>query len=236
MDFIEFYEQYDEEGRLERHPSEFFVTTCLLDSLVPPAATILDVAGGTGRYAIYYAQRGHTVTLRDAVPKHIDLASVEISRRGLKHVHASVGDARDLECFPNASYDVVLCMGPAYHLSATEVRACYVECLRVLREGGLLVVAYVNAYEGWRENRYAEHFIHHSAEEMAAMISQFSLDVIYHVATDGPVFDELTALLTKYRDDRCQCVDWLEENRRILDDSIGLDTCIHGLLVGEKTQ
>jgi hypothetical protein len=108
--------------------------------------------------------------------------------------------------------------------------------MRVLREGGLLVVAYVNAYEGWRENRYAEHFIHHSSEEMAAMMSQFPMKVIHHVATDGPVYEELTALLTKRGDNRRQCGDWLEENRRILDDSIGLDTCIHGLLVAEKTQ
>jgi len=235
-DFIEFYKHYDEEGRLIRHPTEFFVTTYLLDSMIVPTAVILDVAGGTGRYAIHYALKGHSVTLRDAVREYIGLAKNTILRHGLTNVTATLGDARDLSGLADASYNVVLCMGPAYHLSMPETRVSIEECLRVLRRGGLLAVAYVNQYSGWESDNYTEHIIHRSGKEMSTIMNSFPVKVLCHVATDGPVYEELTAILEVGDSGRRHGYNWLRENSRILQESLGLETCIHGLLVAEKTQ
>lgn len=235
-DFIEYYKHYDEDGRLERHPTEFFVTTFLLDSLISPTAVILDVAGGTGKYAFYYAEKGHSVTLRDAVKKHIDLAQESISRLGIKNVCAKVGDARDLRDIAAKSHDVVLFMGPAYHLWMQELRIAIAESLRVLKNKGILVVAYVNQYDGWKDDKYTGHLIFRSGEEMLKIMGFFPLELLYHIATDGPVYQEVTELLEGDCGDGRRCHGWMQENHRILRESIGLEACIHGLMVAQNTQ
>lgn len=45
------------------------------------------------------------------------------------------------------SFDVVLCLGPMYHLLKDEDRIkCIDECLRVLKPDGILAIAYINIY------------------------------------------------------------------------------------------
>lgn len=46
-DFIRFYENYDEEGRLRRHRTEFAATTYILDKLIASGDRVLDVGAGT---------------------------------------------------------------------------------------------------------------------------------------------------------------------------------------------
>ncbi|MDP9311783.1 MAG: class I SAM-dependent methyltransferase, partial [Chloroflexota bacterium] len=46
--------------RLDRHRTEFAVTLrALAEFLPPPPATLLDVGGGPGRYAITLARQGY---------------------------------------------------------------------------------------------------------------------------------------------------------------------------------
>lgn len=103
--------------RLERHRMEFAITRrALADHLPPPPATILDIGGGPGRYAIALAQQGYTVTLLDLSQVQLDWArgkAVEASVELADYVH---GNALDLGRFPAASFDAALLMGPLYHL------------------------------------------------------------------------------------------------------------------------
>lgn len=53
-------------------------------------------------------------------------------------------DATDMYCFQDASFDVVLNMGPFYHLIDKKARKkCLEGSLRVLKIGGYFVVAYI---------------------------------------------------------------------------------------------
>ncbi len=45
--------------------------------LPPPPATILDVGGGPGAYALWLARAGYAVTLIDALPLHVAQAQAE---------------------------------------------------------------------------------------------------------------------------------------------------------------
>lgn len=61
--------------RLQRHRTEFAVTLRALDTyLPPPPATILDIGGGPGRYAIELARLGYEVTLLDLSQANLALA------------------------------------------------------------------------------------------------------------------------------------------------------------------
>lgn len=120
--------------------------------LPPPPAMIADVGGGPGRYARWLVGLGYTVRLRDLVPLHVQQALEDAGTDGLE-IDASLGDARDLDLI-DGSADVVLLLGPVYHLNQTAARAqCLAEAHRVLRPGGVMFVA---AISRWAPRLHAE--------------------------------------------------------------------------------
>lgn len=131
------YTDGDEDIRLslDRNKVEWLRTCELLARwLPPPPATVIDVGGGPGRQARHLLDHGYDVTLYDLVPKHVEQATA----RG---VPALVGDARRLPV-EDLTADVVLLLGPLYHLpDAADRAAALAEAVRVLRPGGVAVVA-----------------------------------------------------------------------------------------------
>lgn len=149
----QFYQSYNEDSRFER-PSravEYVTTIHIIDtwlSHLPPASSILDSGAGSGVYALHYATQGHFVTAIDITPKHIEQIQAKIIQsKQVLSVQAEVGNAVHLSHYADQSFDMVLCLGPYYHLTSAEDRAsCLSESMRVLRPGGILIVAYINKY------------------------------------------------------------------------------------------
>ncbi|TLN04118.1 methyltransferase domain-containing protein, partial [bacterium] len=143
----EYYDQISQREweRFDRHPTEFSVTQrALCDHLPAAPAKILDIGGGPGRYAIWLTQKGYTVTLLDLSRQNLALARSKSSETGLKLEAVMHGNALDLSAFPDESFDVVLLMGPLYHLvKEEERRRAIFEARRVLKTGGRLFVAFI---------------------------------------------------------------------------------------------
>jgi SAM-dependent methyltransferase len=113
--------------------------------LPPPPATVADIGGGPGRYALWLAELGYRVIHRDLVPTHVHELHEEAANRGLA-IETAVEDARDLTLL-DASADAVLLLGPLYHLSARSDRLRALrESRRILKPGG---VAFVAAISRW---------------------------------------------------------------------------------------
>jgi SAM-dependent methyltransferase len=88
------------------------------------------------------AEDGYDVELVDPVPHHV------LSARSVGGFRCREGDARDLVETEN-SVDVVLLLGPLYHLTdLTDRVAALSEAHRVLRPGGLLAAAAISRYLG----------------------------------------------------------------------------------------
>jgi SAM-dependent methyltransferase len=136
-----------EQGRLDdEHRLEWLRTTEVLRRRLPASGRVLDVGGGPGAYAAWLAQRGYDVELIDPVPLHVEQARARAGAGVRFGVH--LGDARRLP-FPDGVADVVLLMGPLYHLVDRPDRmiALY-EARRTLRPGGLLVATAIGRF-GW---------------------------------------------------------------------------------------
>lgn len=114
--------------------------------LSTPSRQVLDVGGGTGYYAFWLQEQGHQVTLVDLSPTNIELAQKRASTSGIALQHITVGDATHLD-FTQEQFDVVLLLGPLYHLTerADRMRAL-AEARRVLKPGGLLLTAVISRY------------------------------------------------------------------------------------------
>jgi ubiquinone/menaquinone biosynthesis C-methylase UbiE len=120
---------------------EFERTKELLQRFLPsPPAAVLDVGGGPGVYALWLAELGYRVHLVDPVPLHVEQAA-RAARAAETPFSVELGDARDLRQ-ESDSFDVVLLLGPLYHLTerADRVQAL-AEAGRVARSGGTVVAA-----------------------------------------------------------------------------------------------
>ena len=149
-EILSFYRQTQESQRLTndvRGQIEFARTQEIITRYLPdPPAVVLDIGGGAGPYACWLAKAGYEVHLVDPVDLHIEQAK-EASNQQPEHPIASVslGDARELR-FSSASADVVLLLGPLYHLIDKSERLLALrEVYRVLRNGGIMVAAGISA-------------------------------------------------------------------------------------------
>ncbi|MCC9305974.1 methyltransferase domain-containing protein [Kitasatospora sp. RB6PN24] len=144
-EILGYYAQGQEDGRLRAGAGrlELLRTQDVLRRLLPPApARLLDVGGGSGIHAEWLTAAGYQVELVDPVPLHVEQAG------RLAGVRARLGDARALDAADD-SFDVVLLLGPLYHLTDPADRArALAEARRVLSAGGLLVAATINRFAG----------------------------------------------------------------------------------------
>jgi ubiquinone/menaquinone biosynthesis C-methylase UbiE len=148
-DAVTYYEAGREHARLERSTGalERMRTQELIARYVPPPpATVLDVGGGTGPYAFWLAEQGYTVHLLDAMPLHVEQARRLDEGRTARLAGISEGDARHLP-FADESADVVLLLGPLYHLTGRGDRLeAWREAHRVARVGGVVLAAGISRY------------------------------------------------------------------------------------------
>ena len=112
-----------------------------------PPAIVFDIGGGPGVYAFWLAKQGFEVHLIDVNPLHIEQArQTSLLQPDTPLAEMEVGDARSVKC-ADASVDVVLLMGPLYHLTEREDRLKALrEAHRILKPGGFLFAAAISRF------------------------------------------------------------------------------------------
>jgi ubiquinone/menaquinone biosynthesis C-methylase UbiE len=144
-----YYDATPEESRLEVGPfrlEEIRTRELILRHAPKPPSVVLDIGGAAGAYAFWLAERGYEVKLVDAVPRLIEVARARNEHAAHKLASCSVGDARGLQ-EPDDSADMVLLLGPLYHLvESQERREALAESARVLRDGGVLIAAGISRF------------------------------------------------------------------------------------------
>jgi SAM-dependent methyltransferase len=102
------------------------------------------VGGAAGAHAFWLTGQGYAVGLIDASPRLVDVARRRNEKAPQKLQSCAVGDARTLSA-ANDSVDVVLMLGPLYHLiDASDRLRALREAARVLRPGGTVIVAAIS--------------------------------------------------------------------------------------------
>lgn len=131
------------EGQLELVRTQELIQRCLPGS----PARVLDIGGGPGSYACWLARKGYEVHLVDPIPLHVELARNASARQAddpLASVH--LGDARRL-AFSAEIAEVVLLLGPLYHLVERSQRLKALrEARRVLKKKGVLIAAAISRF------------------------------------------------------------------------------------------
>ena len=146
MNYLEeYYNKYDEEGRLlSRHGQVEYLTTMryieeCLEGISDPS--ILEVGAGTGRYSVTLAKRGLNVTAVELIEHNLGILRSKLD--GTEPITAIQGNALELSLFPDNYFDLTMLLGPMYHLytKGEKLRALS-DAVRVTKSGGHILVAY----------------------------------------------------------------------------------------------
>lgn len=141
----EYYNNYDEDGRLtsKSHLPEFLTTMKYIDKYLADGAKILEIGAGTGRYSLALADKGYDVTAVELVEHNINIMKSKI--RSEQNIKVIQGDALDLSFIDDEAYDIVLLLGPMYHLfNDTDKKRALSEAIRAAKKNGIVFASYCN--------------------------------------------------------------------------------------------
>lgn len=206
----EFYSNYDEEGRLlSKHGSvEYLTTMRYIEKYLRPGMRVLEIGAATGRYSHTLARMGYSVDAVELVQHNIDIFN-SLTQPG-ENISIRQGDARALPFLQDEQYDMVLLLGPMYHLFTVEdQKKALSEALRLTKKGGILMAAYCGNEATMvqycfgrgmlKEEKYqklvdpvtfkassdpAELFELYRREDIDALMSHFSTTRLHYVGTD----------------------------------------------------
>ncbi len=141
----DFYNKASEEDRLNSGLGmfEFERIKALISRFLSKDSLLVDVGGGTGKYAEWLAQLGHTVYLIEPLDKHLKLAEKRAAKFKARF-KVIKGEAQALDV-PSEKADVVILHGPLYHLQQEGARLKAIqEAKRVLKPGGVILGFAIN--------------------------------------------------------------------------------------------
>ncbi|MBO4732533.1 MAG: methyltransferase domain-containing protein [Spirochaetaceae bacterium] len=157
-----YYKNFDEKNRLKNDASgrlEFLMTMSVLEKHLPSAGgtnngagavTVLDIGGGAGAYAFPLAERGYKVTLADLSEELISQAKAQKAAENARNiVSCDIANATNLSIYKDNQFDVVLLLGPLYHLlEESERKLCVSEIRRVLKPHGKIFASFIPYLSG----------------------------------------------------------------------------------------
>jgi len=150
----------NEDARLtSRHGLvEFLTTMRYVERYLTPAARVIEIGAGTGRYSRTLADMGHKVEAVELIPSNIDVFRANLKPN--RDINITQANALDLSMFADKSFDITLLLGPLYHLyTGADKHRAIAEALRVTKPGGVVFAAYcltdaAIADSGFGRNRY----------------------------------------------------------------------------------
>lgn len=138
----EYYNNYDEEGRLisKYGQVEFLTTMKYINKYLKKGMRVLEIGAGTGRYSLAIAEQGFKVNAIELIDHNIDILKSKITENC--SIDVRQGNALNLDCYEDETFEVTLLLGPLYHLFNEDKKRAISEALRVTKKGGVIFVAY----------------------------------------------------------------------------------------------
>lgn len=200
------YDIFNEDERLSTKATqiEFLTTVRQIEKYLKPGMKILDIGAGTGVYSLYFARKGYNVTAINLVEKHIRKIKEKITPE--MSLEVLQGNALDLFMIEDESYDIILCLGPLYHLSKYESKLkCIEEVKRVCKKNGKMFFSFIsndmvivtetmcNDFDYLKSNKYDHKsykvvdfpFVFHTLSDSRKLMMNSNIKIISEVAQDG---------------------------------------------------
>lgn len=199
------YDIFDEEHRLCSKSArvEFLTAVKYIEKYLKPGMKILDIGAGAGAYSLYFAEKGYEVAALELADSNI--AAFKKNIKPEHRITLTQGNAIDLSCYPDGSFDIVLMFGPLYHLHSEEDRQKAIsEAKRVAKKDAVFFFAFIgndmifitemmynkdfikgNTYdrETFKEEDFP--FVFHTVDGCRKILENGGIKIIHEVASDG---------------------------------------------------
>lgn len=206
---VDFYTNNNEDIRFTKSKGtnvEFQTTMRYIDKFLKPNFDILELGASTGAYSIPLSKKCKSVTAVELLDCNLDVLKQKAKR--IKNLTPIKANALDLSQFKDNSFDMVLSLGPMYHLytKKDDLKAIK-EAIRVCKKGGIIFFAYLTHssvifYDGVVKNHFGkiknlidnngvcvntpeEIFSSHFTEDFEAYFKNLNVKKLHHVAADG---------------------------------------------------
>lgn len=141
----EFYNSYNEDKRFKRKSRlpEYLITMKYIEKYLKPNAKILEIGAGTGSYSIALADKGYDVTAVELVMRNIEIMKKKVKPN--HNIKIYEGNAVNLSFLKSDTYDIVLLLGPMYHLFTNgDKHRALCEAVRLAKKGAVIYASYIN--------------------------------------------------------------------------------------------
>lgn len=251
MNLSDYYASYEEDQRLNHSNAssiEYLTMLHFIRKYSNPDFHILDLGAATGVYSLPLAKEGYTVTAVEPVLRHVDI--LKNKKQGLTNLSIHQGNALDLSRFPDDTFDMVLCLGPLYHLPHEQHRLAIQEAKRVCKPGGFLFFACIlhdavilsetlnqpgfmlgPEYDPITFKVKEDPFIFSDIDNMKQLFQQEGISMITSFSADllaETAFDKINSLTTE------QFQEWMRFHLHICEKEYFLGCAPHWIYVGTK--
>lgn len=199
------YDVFDEAKRLSTKAGkvEFITTVRYIEKYLKPGDKILDVGAGTGAYSIYFSRNGYEISALELADANVAAFRKRIMPGDC--IDLVQGNALDLSRYPDKHFDIVLVLGPLYHLERKEDKQrCIEEAKRVCKDGGKIFFAFISndmviltelmynekfffgdTYDHDSFKVYDFPFVFNTLDEMREILHRGGVKILDEVASDG---------------------------------------------------
>ena len=211
----------------------------------------METGASTGRYSIDLAKEGYDVTAVELLECNLDILNSKITDD--MKIKSYLGNALDLSMFEDESFDIILCLGPLYHLEAADRVKCVKEALRVAKKGAALFFAYLpsnlafvksineinnylNDYKTEYENEFKlidskSQFTFMTPLEIEALMDSCGVIKVNNVSTNG-ISRLIKEKVNSFSEEEFNI--WIEYLKKTSDDTSLLGYGQNSLLIGKK--
>ncbi len=141
----EVYRRFDENTRLTKSKAahvEFLTTVKYIEQYLASGDKILDIGAGAGEYSLYFAGKGFRVSALELADSNIAAFRAKLTED--MPLELVQGNALNLSRYADNAFDIVLLLGPLYHLhSDADKLRCIAEAKRVCKPGGKIFFAFI---------------------------------------------------------------------------------------------
>jgi ubiquinone/menaquinone biosynthesis C-methylase UbiE len=123
---------------------EFIFTEKIMNEYIRTDSVVGEIGCGTGHYAFRFANKCREYKGYDLTPANVKIFQDKIKESDLSNVSADIADATNLINISDSTFDVVMVLGPMYHLDFNNRLLAFKEAKRICKDGGIVAFAYIN--------------------------------------------------------------------------------------------